>query len=109
MQFIFNNIQANFETYKYKLLWNARLLIISHKLTPGETNLNNYLIKTYKTNLKAISLYLISKAKIYRDFDNNVIVLFPDKRDDKLAAFITYGNNEVSGSNILKKAFFRDI
>ena len=44
-----------------------------------------------------------------RDYDNNVVVLFPNKNDDKLAALITYGNLELKGSNILKNAFFRGI
>ena len=60
-------------------------------------------------NLKAACVKLLTGCKVTRDYDNNVIVLFPNKDDDALASLITYGNLELRGSNILKDAFFRDI
>ena len=109
MHFRIENLQANFESYRYKVLRNAWLAIISHKILPGEGALNNYLMTTYKLNLKTACIKLIHKCKIMRDYDNSVIILFPNKDDDKLASLITYGNLELRGSNILKNAFFRDI
>lgn len=109
MQFRIKNLQANLEAYRYKVLRNAWLAIISHKLSPSEKALNDYLLANYKLNLKATCISLIHKCKIMRDYDNNVIVIFPNKDDDKLAALITYGNLELRGSNILKNAFFRDV
>ena len=108
MQFVIKNIQANLQAFKYQLIRNAHLIIISHRLTPGETKLNQYLRENYKLDLKSACIYLISKSKIYRDLDNNVIVLFPNKDDDKLASLITYGNKEMKGSKLLKLALFRD-
>ena len=108
MQFVIKNIQANLQAFKYQLIRNTHLIIISHRLTPGETKLNQYLRENYKLDLKSACIYLISKSKIYRDLDNNVIVLFPNKDDDKLASLITYGNNEMKGSKLLKLALFRD-
>ena len=89
MQFVIKNIQANLQAFKYQLIRNAHLIIISNRLTPGETKLNQHLKENYK-------------------LDNNVIVLFPNKDDDKLASLITYGNNEMKGSKLLKLALFRD-
>ena len=108
MQFVIKNIPANLQAFKYQLIRNAHLIIISHRFTPGETKFNQYLRQTYKLDLKPACIYLISKSKIYRDLDNNIIVLFPDKNDDKLASLITYGNNEMKGSKLLKLALFRD-
>lgn len=109
MQFTINNLQANIEHYRYKVLKNAWLIIISHKILPGETKLNNYLLNNYKLNLKTACIKLLNRCKIMRNYDNQAIIIFPDKEDDKLAALITYGNLELKGSNILKNAFFRDI
>lgn len=108
MQFIIKNIQANLSSYKAKILRNARLIIMFHKGTAGEDKLNDYLLKNYNINLKNACLYLLANCKIYRNYDNEMIVLFPKKEDDELAAFITYGNNYIKGSNLLKDAFFRD-
>ena len=108
MQFVIKNIQANLQTFKYQLIRNAHLIIISHRITPGEIKLNQHLKENYKLDLKSACIYLLSKSKIYRDLDNNIIVLFPDKNDDKLASLITYGNNEMKGSKLLKLALFRD-
>lgn len=109
MQFVIENLQANLESYKYKVLKNAWLIIISHKMLPGEAKLNNYLLNNYKLNLKAACLKLINRCKIMRDYDKNVIIIFPNKKDDELASLITYGNLELRGSNILKNAFLRDV
>ena len=108
MQFVIENIQANLQSFKYQLIRNAYLIIISHRLTPGEIKLNQHLKENYKLDLKSACIYLLSKSKIYRDLDNNIIVLFPNKDDDKLASLITYGNNEMKGSKLLKLALFRD-
>ena len=108
MQFVIKNIQANLQAFKYQLIRNARLIILAHRITPGETKLNQYLEENYKVNLNSICLYLLAKSKIYRDLDNNIIILFPNKDDDKLAALVTYGNNEMQGSKLLKMALFRD-
>jgi hypothetical protein len=108
MQFVIKNIQANLQSFKYKLLRQAHLIIIAHRLSPGEIKLNQYLEKNYKLNLKNACLYLLAKSKIYRDMNNNIIVLFPNKDDDKLASLITYGNLELRGSKLLKLALFRD-
>lgn len=109
MHFRIENLQANLEAYKYKVLKNAWLIIISHKISPGEIKLNNYLLANYRLNLKAACIKLLNKCKIMRDYNNSIVVIFPNKNDDKLATFITYGNLEIKGSNILKNAFFRDI
>jgi len=107
MRFAIRNVMANDESYRFKVLRNARLIIIGHRIKPGEAKLNNYLIKTEQANLKLVCLRLLSRCKLQRDYDGNVIVTFKLDKDDELASLITYGNGEFAGSNILKEAFFR--
>lgn len=107
MRFAIKNINANDEHYRLKVLRNARLIIIGHMIKPGEAKLNNYLIKTEKANLKLVCLKLLSRCRLQRDYDGNVIVTFKFDKDDELASLITYGNGEFAGSDILKEAFFR--
>ena len=69
MQFVIKNIQANLQAFKYQLIRNAHLIIISHRLTPGETKLNQYLRENYKLDLKSACIYLITKRKINKDLE----------------------------------------
>ena len=108
MQFIIRNIQANLSSYRAKILRNARIIILFHKQTAGETKLNNYLLDNYKLDLKNACLHLLANCKIYRNYNKEMIILFPKKADDELAALITYGTAQIKGSNLLKDAFFRD-
>ena len=88
-----------------RIIFDAKTVILRHKTTPGEYRLNNYLIEQYGLDLKAACLYLVTKAKFYKDLSNSLTILFPEEKDDKLA---TYGNQTIKGSNLLKYAFFRD-
>lgn len=93
----------------WQVVYDAKTVVIRHKTTPGEQKLNKYLIDSYGLDLKATCLYLISQCKLQKDKAKNIIVIFPKKKDDELAALVTYGNGEIKGSNLLKEAFFRDI
>ena len=93
---------------RYEIFKNAKTVILLYKIKPGELNLDRFLRKNYNKSLKTACLYLISKAKIYQDLSKNIIILFPNKQDDKLAALITYGAGQITGSPLLKYAFFRE-
>jgi len=107
MQFIIKNTFANKNWFSWRILKDARTVILFHKLKASEQKLNEYLKANYNLDLKLACIHLIQHCKIYKDLDQNIIILFPVKKDDKLASLITYGNNEVNGSDILKQAFFR--
>ena len=109
MQFIIDSKLANYPFMRFKLMREARTIIIYHKITPGEYNLNQYLLQNYEADLRGVCLDLLKRTQWHRDRDGNLIVLFPKKEDDKLAALITYGNGQIKGSSILKDAFYRDI
>ena len=107
MQFTIRNNAANYNYMKARIILDAKLIIINHKLTANEFKLNNYLLNNFKVDLKAASLYLLKHCKLYKSLDNSITVLFLNKKADTLAALITYGNNEIPGSNILTDAFCR--
>ena len=107
MQFTIRNGLANTAYMRMRILLDARQVIFDHKITPGEQNLNRYLIEHYDADLRVAFIYLLSKCKFYKDLSNTITILFPEKEDDKLAALITYGNGLIKGSNLLKYAFFR--
>lgn len=108
MLFTIRNVQANMACYRAKILRNAKLIIMAHTLTAGETRLNDRLLHERGIGLKNACLYLLAKCRISRNYDKEMIITFPNNDDDELAAFITYGDGRVKGSNLLKDAFFRD-
>ena len=92
----------------WQIIYDAKTVIIRHRITPGEQKLNKYLIDSYGLDLKAACLYLLANGKVQKNKDKDIIFLFPKKSDDRLAALITYGNGELKGCNLLKDALFRD-
>lgn len=97
----------NWAIKKARILRDARTVILLYKIKPSEYKLNKYLIEKYNMNLIGVSLYLLQHCKAYKGMDYSTVILFPNKEDDKLASFITYGNITIPGSTILKEAFFR--
>lgn len=103
-------VQSHFQdTYPNKLLTapiflNARQYILLRKLNAADTQLSRYLVSVYKKDLKRLCLELISRAKLMKNFDKEIVVVFPTKADENLAKLITYGNGIVPGSKILQTA-----
>ena len=95
----------NIALLKYRLMDKAKELILFFPMYSNELKLEKYLIKNYKTTLKYACLAILKAAKINSEGNSELIITFPDKRYDKLAALITYGNLEVQGSKILQLAF----
>ena len=84
--------------------------IYYHKMTTNDKLLNNYLEQNYHKSLKTICKNLIWN-KIVINIDNTtnkVIITFKDIESDNLATLITYGNEQVPGSNLLKKALMQE-
>lgn len=100
--------QQNLDLIKARLYKNARRTVLLYKTSATEENLNNYLVKHYGTNLKLACLSIINSALYSTDTNNTIVVTFRTKYLDDLASLITYGNESVQGSNILKDAFCRE-
>jgi hypothetical protein len=107
MQFRIKNKAANTIYFKRRLIYEATYIALHHKILPSELKLNSYLLKTYNKDLKVATISLIKNCKVLHNFKGEIIIIFPDREDDKLATLITYGNLEFGGSDILKDVFFR--
>lgn len=89
---------------KLKLLVRARSLISLYPMRGTEILLNNYLIKNYNTTLKNLCFLLLTKLYFSPGEENEIIIFFKEDRYAKLAQIVTYGIDNISGSQILKAA-----
>lgn len=89
---------------KLKTIIRARSLISLYPMRGTEVILNNYLIETYKLTLKNACFLLLANLQFSTGEENEIIFFFKDDKYDKLARIITYGINDISGSQILKTA-----
>ena len=89
---------------KLKTLVRAKSIISLYPMCGTEVILNNYLIENYKLPLKNACLRLLANLQVSEGEDNELIMFFKDDKDRALAQLITYGIDDISGSQILKKA-----
>ncbi len=89
---------------KLKTLVRARSLISLYPMRGTEIILNNYLVENYKITLKNLCLLLLTKLYFSEGEENEIIIFFKDDKYAKLAQIITYGIDNISGSQILKIA-----
>lgn len=89
---------------KLKTLVKARSLISLYPMRGTEIILNNYLIENYKITLKNLCFLLLTKLYFSEGEENEIIMFFKDDKYTKLAQIITYGIDNISGSQILKIA-----
>ena len=89
---------------KLKTLVRARSLISLYPMRGTEIILNNYLIENYKLTLKNACFLLLANLQISEGEENEIVMFFKDDKYSKLAQIITYGIDDISGSQILKAA-----
>jgi hypothetical protein len=89
---------------KLKTLVRARSLISLYPMRGTEIILNNYLIENYKLTLKNACFLLLANLQFSEGEENEIIFFFKDEKYDQLARIITYGIDNISGSQILKIA-----
>lgn len=99
-----NRYNVNSSLLKSRTYLSARDTILRFPMLITEQIIDQKLYKLYGLNLKPACLYLLARCKFLKNKDNNLIVSFPDKADNKLAMLITYGDGSFVGSNILKLA-----
>ena len=87
---------------KLKTLVRARTLISLYPMRGTEVILNNYLVENYKLTLKNACLLLLANLHVSEGEENELVMVFKDEKYDKLAQIITYGIDNISGSQILK-------
>jgi hypothetical protein len=89
---------------KLKTLVRARSLISLYPMRGTEVILNNYLIENYKLTLKNACFLLLANLQVCTGEEDEIVMFFKDDKYDKLAQIITYGIDNISGSQILKIA-----
>lgn len=85
-------------------LLNAYFVIQNYPIGPAEIQLDNYIQQQYKIDLKNLCLSLILSLTFHKDKSGNLILVFKNPKDDKLARLITYGTGIIPGSKILQIA-----
>lgn len=91
------------EISKLNVLYN----LSKYKLKLSDIPLENFLKKNYKKSLKEICINLINDATWnIEPQSEQLVITFKAKKEDDLASFITYGNLQIQGSNILKEVFY---
>lgn len=89
---------------KLKTLVRARSLISLYPMRGTEIILNNYLVENHKITLKNLCFLLLANLHFSTGEENEIIMFFKDDKYIKLAQIITYGIDNISGSQILKVA-----
>ena len=89
---------------KLKTLVRARSLISLYPMRGTELILNNYLVENYKLTLKNACFLLLANLQFSEGEENEIIFFFKEEKYDQLARIITYGIDNISGSQILKTA-----
>lgn len=89
---------------KLKTLVRARSLISLYPMRGTEVILNNYLLENCELTLKNACFLLLANLQFSTGEENEIIMFFKEDKYDKLARVITYGINDISGSQILKTA-----
>lgn len=98
---------ANEQKYNFWVLQGARLAIAVYPIKPAQKQLNDYIWKKFGMTLKAACTMVVANCRIQKNQSNELLITFPSKKIDQLAALITYGDGKIQGCSILKEAFGR--
>ena len=83
---------------------NAYFIIKNYSLKATDLPIDNYIQQQYNTTLKNMCIKLLLSLTLYKDSAGNIILMFKNKKYDKVASLITYGNGAIPGSKILQIA-----
>jgi hypothetical protein len=95
------------EQQRTDILLEAYFIIKGYPLRVSETLLDNYLNQYHKIGLKDLCVKLLLSLTFHIDEKENLIGIFKNQEDDKMAQLITYGNGATPGSRILQTALKR--
>ena len=102
---ISNKRRQSIEQLRANTLLNAYFIIQNYPLHASDLALDNFIQQQYKTSLKNLCIKLLLKLTFYENEFGELVLLFKNQKDDKLASLITYGNGAIPGSRILQLAF----
>ncbi len=99
-----NNLNVPASIVKLKTLVRARSLISMYPMRGTEVLLDNYLIEKHKLTLKNACILILANLQVSIGEEDEVIMFFKDPTYDKLSQIITFGIDNIPGSQILKVA-----
>lgn len=99
-----NNSKTPVSILRLKTLVRARSVISLYPMRGTETLLDNYLVENHKLTLKNACLLILANLQVSLGKDDELIMFFKDPKYDKLSKIITFGVDNIPGSQILKEA-----
>lgn len=90
---------------KLQIVVSAYHRIKRYPMMTNEIILDKYCLRKHQLSLKSLCLIMLNRCTIDKTSNNEILITFKDKRWDKLAKLITFGNGVVKGSKILSYAF----
>lgn len=99
-----NKRYLSFEHLRTDTLLSAYYTIQNYPLKASDLALDRYIQQQYKTTLKNMCVKLLLNITFYKSNNDNLILMFKNKKYDALAQLITYGNGAIPGSKILQVA-----
>lgn len=105
MLFIINNKRyMSIEQLRVNTLLDAYYIIKNYPMHASDLILDQFIQQQYDITLKNICIKLLLSLTFHKDGEGNLVLLFKDSKDDKIARLITYGNGAIPGSKILQIA-----
>ena len=98
---------VNERRYNFWILKGANLAIATYRVKPAQKQLNDYIWKEFGLTIKAAAALVVANCRMQKNQSNEIIVTFPSKKIDNLAALLTYGDGKIQGCSILTEAFGR--
>jgi hypothetical protein len=99
-----NNRYMSIESLRASTLLDAYFIIKNYPMHASDLVMDQYIQQQYKVSLKDMCIKLLLSLAFHKDNENNLILLFKNPQDDKIARLITYGNGAIPGSKILQMA-----
>ena len=99
-----NKRRVSQEHLRTSTLLKAYYIIQKYPIHAADKILDDFIQQQYKISLKNMCIKLMLSLSFYEDNDGNLVLLFKDPKDDKIARLITYGNGAIPGSKILQIA-----
>ena len=99
-----NKKYLSLEQLKANTILDAYFVIKNYPLKASDLILERFIQQQYGVSLKNICVELLLNLTHYKDETGNLILMFKDPKQDKIAQLITYGNGALPGSKILQIA-----
>lgn len=101
---ISNDRYESIEQLRTRTLLDAYYIVRNYPMHAADLILEHYIQQQYGMSLRDMCVRLLLALTYNLDSDGNLLLLFKDPKDDKVARLITYGNGAIPGSKILKLA-----